>query len=259
MPSPDLVAVAHHAMALAPSPFLPYQKTARHQVREGVAFTKQDAPGGGFNFAAVLGPAPSLDRVVQLGQEFFGERPGGWGVLVEGDAGHPVEAELRGRGWDVLEDEPALVLPRLEPVPAAPASLEVRHVTDPAGLRTLYEKLAEAFDTPLEVLEPMIPHPSIALDPAFAFLAGYCDGQPVCGAIFARIGDIATIHGVSTLPAYRRRGFGAAITWAAIAEGQARGCTRAALRAMGISYEMYQKMGFVPVCRHRTYVPAKKA
>jgi len=51
----------------------------------------------------------------------------------------------------------------------------------------------------------------------------------------------------------RRRGYGAAMTWAAIAEGVKRGCTAAALRATEMGESVYAAMGFVDVCTFRTY------
>jgi hypothetical protein len=50
----ELVAVAHRALSLTPSPLLKHQRTGRFELREGVRFTRQDMAGPGFNFAAVL-------------------------------------------------------------------------------------------------------------------------------------------------------------------------------------------------------------
>jgi ribosomal protein S18 acetylase RimI-like enzyme len=258
MNASDLLAIAHRGMAIAPPPTLRHQKTARQIICDGVVYRRQDYPDPGFNFASVLGPSPPLARIVAVAEEFFaGLPPGAYGILVEADAGHPVEAELRAAGWRIAEDEPALVLPHLpEPAPL-PAGLEIHRITESDELLRQVEAVAAAFDTPMEVVEKMMPRPSLLHDPDIAVFAGYCDGKPVCGAMCIRIDEIATVHGVATLPAYRHRGFGQAITWAAVHEGRKLGCTTAALRASGASFEMYKRMGFVPVCKHRTYAPAK--
>lgn len=256
MASPDLRAIAHRSMALAPNATMRHQPGGRHMMRDGVAFTRQDYPGPGFNFAAVLAPSPPLERIVAVAERYFDGCVGGYGILVEADAGHPVETELRAAGWQIAEDEPALVLPAIPDPPPLPAGLEVRRVTQPDDLRLHFEMLAQAFETPPEMMDKLWPPTSLLQDPDIAHFAGFYEGKRVCGAMFARIDDIATIHGVATLHAYRRRGFGRALTWAAIAERAKRGCKTAALRAMGISYDMYQTMGFVPVCKHRTYALA---
>src|SRR5262245_5093142 len=257
MISSDLRAVVHHAMALAPLPTMRYQKNARHMVRDGVAYRRQDFPDPGFNFAAVLGPAPPLDRIVEVAEDFFAGLGGAYGILVEGDAGHPLESELRAAGWRIAEDEPALVLARMRAPPPAPAGLEIRRLADPAAHAALFEMIAAAFAVPVETVAPMWPPPSVLDDPDIALFTGHSDGKPVCSAMFIHIDGIATIHGVATLPAYRRRGFAQAVTWAAIQEGVRRGCTMAALRAMGVSEAMYQRMGFQTVCKHRTYTASQ--
>jgi ribosomal protein S18 acetylase RimI-like enzyme len=248
----QLRGLAHKGMAIGPSPFLRHQKRGEHQFREGVAFTRQDLPGPGFNFAAVLGEAPPLDRIVKLCREFFAGGAGGYGVLVEADAGHPVEGEMQSRGWPIAEDEPALVLPSLPETFAQPPNLDIRRVSNGSDLSTFLETLSEAFGTSRDIPETFWTGSCLG-DPDLAFFVGYSQGVPVSTSVFGRLDHIATIHGVSTVPAYRQRGFGRALTWAAARAGAELGCTVATLRAMGVSFDMYRKMGFVPVCNHRTY------
>src|SRR5438132_1415237 len=105
----DLRPIAHEALALAAMPLLKHQSAGRHRRRGGVAFTAMNIPGPGHNFVAVLGPAPPLADLLAEADDFFPGGRGSYGVLVEGGAGHPAEAELRRPGWSVAEDEPALV------------------------------------------------------------------------------------------------------------------------------------------------------
>jgi GNAT superfamily N-acetyltransferase len=251
--SSHLRVIAHRAMALAPSPWVRHQKNGRHLVHDGVVFVRQDYGDPGFNFAAVLGPSPPLAQILAVAEDFYAGLPGRHGILVEGDAGHPVEAELRAAGWQVAEDEPALVLPRIPEPQPLPAGLEIRRIVEHDDMLRLFEMMGAAFDTPWETMEKMLPPPSLLADPDITQLAGICDGKYVAGAMSIRIDGVATVHGVATLHAYRRRGFGKALTWAAVHEGARHGCTTAALRAMGVSFDMYRGMGFVHACNHRTY------
>src|SRR5260370_5509013 len=107
----DLVAIARHGLALAPSPLMRYVPGARFHVREGVALWSWTMPGPSFNKAALLGATPPLERVLQLTGEFFGSGEGSFGLLFEAETQPPVEAEVVARGWRVAEDEPALVVP----------------------------------------------------------------------------------------------------------------------------------------------------
>lgn len=262
--SDELRMIAHRAMSLEPWPVMKYMACGRFELRGGVGLCAFGFPGPSFRFAAIVGtpsephPALPLDEVVALANNFFGgpDVDGGYGVLVEGDIGDPLETELNARGWTIFEDEPALVLPDLADRQVAGPSLEgfgVEKIVDEAGILRFRQLLTDGFQSPPEMAEAALPL-SAATDPTMALLIGTFEGVPVSGALVNRIGPTAAIAGVATLEAYRRRGFGTAITEAAIREGLALGCTHAALRSGPMSFELYRKMGFMPVCRHRTYV-----
>jgi RimJ/RimL family protein N-acetyltransferase len=220
--------------------------------------------GPDLNKAQVVNPSPPLARILELAGEFFGPESGGFGVVVEADAGHPVEAELRAAGWEVFEDEPALVLTPIPVAPPPPVGVEIRAVRDAEGRRDLLRVLAAGFGEPTaeggtelspEAFESFAPSVACALDPDVCLLVGYLDRVPASSAMLFKVGAVAGLTGVATVPAHRRRGLGMAATWAAIREGAARGCSYAALAALGASYDMYRKMGFVRVCNHRAYRP----
>ena len=142
------------------------------------------------------------------------------------------------------------MLPRLPALPPPPpAGLAIRRVADEEGLAD--------FRAVSETGERVLPSLAAALDSDVALFVGYADGRAVASSRLVRLGDIAEISGVVTTPAYRRRRFGAALTWAAVAEGAARGCTTAMLTATPLGYPVYVRMGFVPVCTYRTYLPPK--
>jgi GNAT superfamily N-acetyltransferase len=257
MEKAPLSQLAHKALALNPPTLFRYKRDAEFVLRDGVAYIRQELPGPGFNWAAAIGVPVTLDQIRRFGDTFFASRDGGWGVLVEADAGHPVESEIRNRGWAIAEDEPAFVMPAM-PVPEnPPADLMVRRVKNVAGLRAFTETAGAAFGTPADLLEMMMPPEASAVDPDLAYFIGYCSDRPVATAMMYRVGPTACIAGVAVLPDHRRRGFGTAITSAAIAAGTAVGCTSAALRSGPMSMGLYQRMGFLPACVHRTYsVPA---
>src|SRR5205085_2189550 len=65
-----------------------------------------------------------------------------------------------------------------------------------------------------DATDSLLPSLACALDPEIALLVGYLDGNPVSTAELFVVGTIAGITGVATVPAYRRRGLAAALTWA---------------------------------------------
>jgi ribosomal protein S18 acetylase RimI-like enzyme len=258
----EMIATAHKGLLLGPSPLVRHQPGGRQAECEGVVLTRWGPFGPALNKVAVVGPSPPLARILELAEGFFGPDSGGFGIVVEADAGHPVEAELRAAGWKVFEDEPALVLPSIPAPPPLPAGLEVKQVRDIQIRRDLVYVWAAGFGAPTAVggtelppdaFDSMAPSLDCALDPAVALLVGYVDGKPAAAADVFVVGPIAGITGVATVPAYRRRGLGTALTWEAIREGAARGCTCATLAALGASFDLYRKLGFLHVCNHRAY------
>jgi ribosomal protein S18 acetylase RimI-like enzyme len=258
----EMIAIAHQGLLLGPSPLLRHQPGARRQEIEGGVLTCWGPFGPALNKVAVVGPSPALARIVEVANTFFGPDAGGYGIVVQADAGHPVEAELRAAGWKVFEDEAALVAPTITAGPPVPAGLEVKRVGDAAGRRDLMHVLAAGFgeptaeggtELPPDAMDAFTPSLACAHDPEVALLVGYVDGQPVTAACLFKVGPIAGITGVATIPAYRRRGLGTAVTWTALREGAVRGCRHATLAALGASYDLYRKMGFIHICNHRAY------
>jgi ribosomal protein S18 acetylase RimI-like enzyme len=258
----EMIAAAHKGLLLGPKPLLRHHPSGRHAEMEGVVLTYWGLGGPALNKVAVVGASPRLGRILDLADSFFGRESEGFGIVVEADAGHPVEAELRAAGWKVFEDEPVLVMPRIPAPPPLPSGLKVTPVRDAGGRRDLVRVLAEGFGAPTaeggtelsqDAFDSFAPSLACALDPDVALLVGYMDGKPVSSAFLYAVGPIAGITGVATVPAYRRRRLGTALTWQALREGVARGCTCATLAALGASYDLYRKMGFIHVCNHRAY------
>lgn len=253
-----LLAIAHESLCLVEAPYLKHFRNGRFHTWNGVAFTGSALPGPGFNFAAVLRhEAPTLDELLPVGGEFFADCEQGWGVLVEGDAGHPMEAELKARGWPINEDEPAYVLPTIGERPRAsePSSLAIRIARTEADEIAFHGVAADAFGMTPELAaayRPVVPYLS---NPLIALAIGSAEGQDVTAAGFSVSGPTAVLWGVATLPAFRGRGYGAAVSNVALAEAAARGGTSASLRSGPLSRPLYERLGFRYVCQHRTYGP----
>src|ERR1700693_4446754 len=97
----EMIAAAHKVLLLGPSPLLRLNTVARDAEFEGVVMRCWGPVGSALNKVAVVRPSPPLARILQRAEEFFGTDSGGFGIVVEADAGHPVEAELRAAGWKV--------------------------------------------------------------------------------------------------------------------------------------------------------------
>ena len=237
-----------HACLVASSPLERYRPGPIRRARHGpITLIAAGDQGPAFNQALVLGPA-SPAELFALADAFFGD-PAGYSIVVETGLVPAMDALLGARGWRLDEEEPALVLAPLPAGrPAAPPELVIRPVADAAGLADFHG----VSETP----SVYVPSLGAALDPAVALFVGYVAGRPVASSRLVCLGTIAELSGIVTVPTARRRGYGTALTWVALATGRERSCVAATLTATAMGYPLYQRLGFRPAGVYRTYLPA---
>lgn len=76
---------------------------------------------------------------------------------------------------------------------------------------------------------------------------GEADGRPIATAVGVTAGEFTAIYSVATDPAFRRRGFGAAVTSRAVADGVQAGARWCMLHSSEDGYSVYQDLGFQTV------------
>ncbi len=242
---PDLRSLVR-APLLALDPLQCYRpESGRHVIHDDLILTALGGSGPSFNSVVVLGPVPP-ERVFALADAFFNATA--YAIVVESESAQPTEDAVRAGGWHLDEEEPALVLTSIPAPPPPPTDLSIQTVTTDVGFAD--------FLTVSRTPSRWIPSLAAVLDPAVALLVGYDDRhEPVATSRITPYGEVGDINGVVTVTARQRRGFGTAMTWAAIAEGVRRGCVVMTLTATPMGYPVYRRIGFEPVCTYRTYLP----
>jgi ribosomal protein S18 acetylase RimI-like enzyme len=148
------------------------------------------------------------------------------------------------RGMAQSEDMPLMVLEDPGRLDAAHAvtGLEIRELLPhEAGLHA--RVAAAGFEAPLEMFLQLM-SPSVLAAPGVRCYVGEVGGQPVTTGLGVKLGFCVAIFNIATPPEHRRRGYGAAVTARAVADGIAAGAQWSWLQSSAEGYRVYERLGF---------------
>ena len=213
------------------------------------SFVASGVPAAFFNGAFASGPVADPDRVIAEATAFMADCGVPWLLWVREGVDDDLLTAGRRAGLQEAGGPPALVLPSIPDMPAAPDELAIVTVTDEGDVPICRDLMARGFEMPGEFVDQLIAD-AIVDDPSMRFVVGSVGGTPVSCALVAVTGSTAGIYNVATPPEHRRHGYGTAVTWAAIEEGARQGCDHACLQASELGAPVYRSMGFVDVGRY---------
>ncbi|MET4614388.1 GNAT superfamily N-acetyltransferase [Rhodococcus sp. PvR044] len=164
---------------------------------------------------------------------------------------------LRARGVRPSETELAMTALMTEiPSPAPSAVLTVVTVTNREQLRDYADLMARNWTPPSSAVFDYFDAAGSAIlsgECASTFVVGYSAGEPVAGAEIHLAAGVAGLYGVVTLEDHRRRGYGTAVTLAAIDHARTEGVDRVVLQASVDGAPVYERIGFIPVGTYTEY------
>ena len=137
--------------------------------------------------------------------------------------------------------------------PAAASGLEIRQVTDRAGLEDHITTAAAGFEMPVELIRAIMAETMLGR-PAVVVYVGYVDGEPVTTGLGVRTGRTIGVYNIATVEAARKRGYGAAMTARIAIDGVAAGCDVAVLQASEMGRPVYERLGYRTVVEYMGYV-----
>ena len=197
-------------------------------------------------------PQAALDAA----HDRFGRAELRWLLKLQPELDREVVVQARRRGLD-LDEEPVYAM-AIRPWAATTALASASRLSiSVAGSDTIDDAVlcfADAFDAdPQEVSREL--GPNLLTIPTFAVFVGYLAEEPVASSMLAttRSVGLAGVYSVATRPDHRGRGFGTALTAAALTAAARQGYDTAVLEPSPSGAAMYRRMGFEPLT---TYLEA---
>jgi ribosomal protein S18 acetylase RimI-like enzyme len=208
------------------------------------------------NSAFVTGALVDAASVLPAAAAFYGRLGHAYGLWTRAHADAALEAVLPTAGFTLDIDLPVMVLEARPPAAPPLAGLDVRRVVDEAGVEDFRIADREGFgedDPGRAAVDSAFRDAGSLLHPAVAGFVAYVDDIPAAAAMSFTALDITRVGWVGTVPAFRRRGLGTAVTRAAVLAGFDAGASLAALESSPDGVPLYRSMGFRTITNYRVW------
>jgi N-acetylglutamate synthase len=123
-----------------------------------------------------------------------------------------------------------------------PDGLAIRELV-PAEALLHAEVAAAGFEAPVEDFRRLI-SPAMLDRPGVRCYLGEVDGTPVTTGLGVQVGPSVAVFNIGTPAAYRRKGYGAALTARVVDDGLSSGSTWAWLQSSEAGFRVYERLGF---------------
>lgn len=224
---------------------------------DGLLFVSFGIPVVLLNAAFVTAAPAAIsdaEALVERARAFFGLRGLPFLLRLPDPVAPAVHRAARRAGMAELDPLPGMALDPVPPaLPARPAGLDLRPVR--AGDRSMgdyRQVLSEGFDVPPGLAEIFSAGAAVVAGRVRPQV-GYLHGAPVACSAVLLTGPVAGIYNVAVTAACRGRGFGTALTWAAVAAGREAGAGAAVLQSTPLGEPVYRRMGFRTVTRYHQF------
>jgi hypothetical protein len=152
---------------------------------------------------------------------------------------------LEAHGFRVWRTEPWFLRPAGALPPAAPSDLELVRVSTAEEVEEFEAVSVRGFEDEDATIAPGAIHPpSILADPRMVMFTGRADGRAVGAAMGYRSDEAVGVFGVTVVASARERGYGTALTRAAMLPGSG---LPAVLAPSPEGESLYRRLGFSPV------------
>lgn len=224
---------------------------------DGITIGKSGLASSSFNIVFALDLPKSLSGVSEAIRRLFMTSGIPWELITTPNISDAIEPLIQEFSLIKADVEPGMVLDSLPNIiPASPPELEIKQVSQGEELRTFFRVGMLGFGDPSgSLLEPLAKGLSESASFRGGAYLGYANGVPVSTSLRFSVGKIAAIYFVATLPEFRRRGYGEAMTWRATLDGRKDGCEGGFLQASAMGRPIYEKMGYRKIVDYEVWKP----
>jgi ribosomal protein S18 acetylase RimI-like enzyme len=168
-------------------------------------------------------------------------------------------SHLESHGFRCVEESPdmALDLKVLNEDIAFPSELTIERVSNAEILGEFVEVMRVGFEMPEFTVDGLLEvFSAVGLTDKSPWrnYVGWLDGEVVTTASLALVAGVAGFYNVATLPNARRRGFGAAMTLAALRDARELGYRIGILQSSAMGFGVYGGLGFEQYSNYSIYV-----
>ena len=234
--------------------FVASSDTGEYLERRDVAIACCGLPVQTLNWGFLKPPHDDLGATAAAVQSYFTARKLPFQLTFRDAEGAPARG-LEAAGWRRRVDPtPGMVLPLPASVPEPPAGLTIAEVPTSEQLVAFREAAFRGFGYPVAAAHIFLNDRLLGL-PGVHLYAGRVDGVVVATSVLVATSGVGGIYWVATLEEQRGRGYGEALTWAAVSGGHAAGCRVASLQASKLGRPVYARMGFAHVLDYEHLLP----
>jgi GNAT superfamily N-acetyltransferase len=227
---------------------------------EDLLLVDSGLPSDTFNQIARARLTPvDADRRIAEALEHFRSvgRPFSWWV---GPGSRPLDLErrLEDHGLRAVGTELGMALEwtALPTRPPLPTGLAVQRVRTAGDLADWVAVIGSCDDPPDPAVAAFYARAATVLlaeeCPTRLYLGRVHEEAVATSEVFL-VGSVAGVYGMATHPAFRRRGIGTAMTWAALEEARRLGVGTVILQATEVGEGVYARLGFRTCCRFVEY------
>lgn len=201
----------------------------------------------------------ALERAAATAARFFVPKGRGWMLALCEDQVPPRLRERAGElfaphGLKLSLVATGMVAERLAPPLRPLPAMDFHHAKDSRGRQDIADVNSLCYDVPLATGREAFDVPGIFSGDSKGYV-GHRHGEAATSAAVIRVGGVAYIAMVATLPTHRQLGCAEAVMRHALAEArQAWGIERTVLHATPAGLPVYQRMGYRPVTRFHFYM-----